>query len=791
MSFPSRYPAWCSLRCCVLALAFAAHAFAQTETVVTSIVPPASRTYQWGQPIDFFVRFSAPVVVVPPASIRFVMGSGEVVLNYFEGSGSTTLRFSTSVGSGYNDYDGVELVGPIATPNGGSIRDLAGRAANLNFARYHATGVRIDTPATVSAIWLHDPTSNVTSAARVVFRVFFNEPVFDVTPAAFALTVSGTLRGRVASVSASSGTVFDVAVETEGDGSVRLEFPGNGQVRDAGGSPASRHVADGPYYFINRGPRLQGTTVRATAGQSFTYRFVAEAAPTRYEALNLPPGLTLDAANGSVTGVPTVAGRYPVEVTATRENQGGMTTFYFEILEPGAAPPSSTGDGRTPQGIWFRAPAGGVRVGETIALNGNATSGLPLSYTITAGDATIAGATLTPRSGRTLVVRATQAGDGTFAPESIDVHFGNPGRLGQTIDFSTLPDREASSMEIALAARASSGLPVTYSVSGPATLEGAVLRLTGTGGEVTVRAQQGGNDIYLPAADVIRTFRVTESSARLVNLSSRTQLGSGTQGRGLVAGFVIAGTGTRTLLARAVGPTLAQLGVAEAARNPRLELRSAAGATFATNEGWQGSGEIAAAAQRSGAFALAPASRDAALLVTLSPGPYTAEMAAPDGGGIGLFELYDATLPGAPGAAQLANLSARGFVGDGDGVLITGFGLTSGRPRRVLVRGVGPALRTFGVNEALEDPVVRLYRGDTLIAENDDWETSRSIAGGATAASATEVTRVSAGAGAFALATGSRDAALVVELPAGSYTVVLAGAGAGRGTGLIEVYAVE
>lgn len=779
------------MRKCALVVALAARAFGQAETVVTTITPPSSGTYQSGQQLDFYVRFSTPVVVVPPASIRLVLGSGEVVLSYYEGSGSTTLRFSTSIGSGYNDYDGVELLGPITTPNGGSIRDLSGRNANLNFARYHAAGVRVDTPPSVTAIWLHDPATNVASTARVVFRVFFNEPVFNVTPAAFQLTLSGALRGRVASVSASSGTVFDVAVETEGDGSVRLDFPGNGAVRDAVGTPAGAYGAAGPYYFVSRGPRIMGATVRGTAGQSFTYQFLAENGATRYEALNLPPGLALNSATGSISGVPAVPGRYPVEVMVTRDNERGMTTFIFEILEAGSSAPSPAGDGRTPQGIWFRAPAEGVRVGQAIALNGNATSGLPITYAVTAGDATLAGATLTPRSGRTLVVRATQAGNATFAPESIDVHFGQPERLSQTIAFPALPDREVSGGEILLAAQASSGLPVTYAVTGPATVEGAVLRLTGTAGEVTVRAQQPGNDVYLAAGEVIRTFRVSEGLARLVNLSSRTQLGSGPEGRALVVGFVIAGTGARTLLVRGVGPTLAQFGVADATRDPRLELRGAAGAMIAANEGWQGSGEIAAAALRTGAFALAPTSRDAALLVTLAPGPYTAEIATTGGGGIGLLELYDASLPAAASAAQLANLSARGVITEGDGVLIAGFGLTSGRPRRVLVRGVGPGLHPFGVPDALADPVLRLYRGEILVAENDDWETPRPIAGGAPTLAASEVTRVSAGAGAFGLASGSRDAALVVELPVGSYTVVLAGAALARGTGLIEVYAVE
>ncbi len=790
MSSHGRRLRWSSLRICLLVVAFAVRAFAQTEAVITSIVPPPDRVFQQGQQIDFLVRFNIPVVVVPPASIRFVMGSGTVTLNYYEGSGSTTLRFSVNVGSDYNDYDGVDLVGPIVASNGGSIRDLAGRNANLNFATYHAAGVRIDTAPFVTTIWLQDPTTGFSRQSRVVYRVFFNEPVFNVTPAAFALTVTTGLRARVASVSANTGTVFDVAVETEGEGPVRLDFPPNTEVRDAFGTRAAAYGANGPTYTIQLGPVLFGTTVRATAGQSFAYTFSAEGGATRYDAVNLPPGLALNAATGVVNGVPTVAGRYLVEVTSTRDSRAAMTTFIFEVAGPGA-PPTSPADGRTAQFLWLRAPTTGLRVGEVFTLNGNATSGLPVSYSVTAGDALLTATTLTPRSGRTLVVRVTQAGNATYAPESIDVNFGNPERVAQTIEFAALADRPPTDSAIPLVARASSGLAITYIVTGPAIVDGPTLRLTGAPGEVTVRAQQAGNDTYLPATDVVRTFHVIEPVARLINLSSRTGLGPGPDGGGLIAGFVIAGTGPRTLLVRGVGPTLAQLGVSGVAASPRVQLRSGAGALIAANEGWLGSDEIAAAGARSGAFALGPTSRDAAMLLTLSPGPYTAQLSAADGSGIGLLELYDATLAGTPGAAELVNLSARGFVGAGDAVLIAGFGLTGGRPRRVLVRGVGPGLRAFGVGDALADPSVRIFQGSVLVAQNDNWETGQTTPGSGSVAPVTDVVRSSAAAGAFALVSGSLDAALVVELPAGSYTVVLAGASAGQGTGLIEVYRVE
>jgi hypothetical protein len=85
--------------------------------------------------------------------------------------------------------------------------------------------------------------------------------------------------------------------------------------------------------------------------------------------------------------------------------------------------------------------------------------------------------------------------------------------LGQFITFSVLADRALSTAPVSLAASASSGLPVTYSVvSGPATVSGSTLTLTGVG-TVTVRASQAGNASYSAAPNVDQSFTVTQGTA--------------------------------------------------------------------------------------------------------------------------------------------------------------------------------------------------------------------------------------------------------------------------------------
>ena len=88
-------------------------------------------------------------------------------------------------------------------------------------------------------------------------------------------------------------------------------------------------------------------------------------------------------------------------------------------------------------------------------------------------------------------------------------------------------------------------------------------------------------------------------------------------------------------------------------------------------------------------------------------------------------------------------------------------------------------LAAFGVVGALSDPTLKIYQDGRLIAQNDDWQTGGSDAGAAGLAT-----------GAFALAPGSKDAALVLTLPPGAYTAVVSGTGGSAGAGLVEVYEV-
>jgi hypothetical protein len=132
---------------------------------------------------------------------------------------------------------------------------------------------------------------------------------------------------------------------------------------------------------------------------------------------------------------------------------------------------------------------------------------------------------------------------------------------------------------------------------------------------------------------------------RLVNLSARAKVGTGDDV--LIVGFVIGGNQPLTVLLRAVGPTLASQGIATYLPNPKLTIYGSDGKEVQNNDNWNQAVNLAdlrTATRESGAFALNENSNDAAILVTLKPGVYTAIVTSVDGSpGVALAEIYDAT----------------------------------------------------------------------------------------------------------------------------------------------------
>ena len=259
-----------------------------------------------------------------------------------------------------------------------------------------------------------------------------------------------------------------------------------------------------------------------------------------------------------------------------------------------------------------------------------------------------------------------------------------------------------------------------------------------------------------------------DTPGRLINISTRMHVGTGNEV--LIGGFIIQGDVFKTVILRAIGPSLSNSGLTGALQDPQMELYDSTGALLESNDDWQqsvDSGEIISTG-------LAPADpREAAIVVRLAPGNYTTIISGVNNTtGIGLVESY--TLD--TNASHAANISTRGRVGVGNEVLIGGFIVGGHTTKRIVVRAIGPSLGGSGLS-VLADPMVELHGSDgQLIALNDDW---------ANGSEQGEIT-----------ATGlhpanARESALIATIPSGNYTAIVQGVNGGAGIGLVEIYDLD
>ncbi|WED67032.1 Ig-like domain-containing protein [Synoicihabitans lomoniglobus] len=279
---------------------------------------------------------------------------------------------------------------------------------------------------------------------------------------------------------------------------------------------------------------------------------------------------------------------------------------------------------------------------------------------------------------------------------------------------------------------------------------------------------------------------------RLINLSTRAHVDATTDSGALVAGFVIGGDSPKRVLLRAVGPGLVQFGLTTALPDPQVTIYNSAGEVIAEVDNWGGDAETTATMSNIGAFPLAADSLDAVYTTELAPGAYTMRVTNNGAGGVAIAEIYDAAENPNSEYQRLINISSRGRVIGGEGVLVGGFIVTGNSPKRVLVRGAGPGLAAYHVPGVLSDPTLKVYNSqEQVIAANDNWETPTPIIVGQRTATAAEITAANAQLGAFAFAAGATDAALIITLSPGAYTVELDAATAGEsGNALIEIYEI-
>jgi len=290
-----------------------------------------------------------------------------------------------------------------------------------------------------------------------------------------------------------------------------------------------------------------------------------------------------------------------------------------------------------------------------------------------------------------------------------------------------------------------------------------------TGGDVAYCATfNGEQDIYY--------VRVAPLTSQLLNISTRAQVL--TNDEVLIAGFIITGTAPKPVIIRGLGPSLSGAEVNGVLSDPTLELHQGT-TTLATNDNWKTNSDGGSQQAEVEATTIPPTNDlESAIVMTLSPGEYTAILAGKDGGtGTGLVEAYDLD-PGA--SSQLANISTRGFVGMDNDAMIGGLIVGGGTGGSlVVVRAIGPSLSSAGVQGALADPTLELHdaNGATL-ATNDNWKIN----------DLTQQSQEAEVQATLLAPTDDLESAIVTTLAPGPYTAVVRGKNETTGVALVEAY---
>ncbi len=179
-----------------------------------------------------------------------------------------------------------------------------------------------------------------------------------------------------------------------------------------------------------------------------------------------------------------------------------------------------------------------------------------------------------------------------------------------------------------------------FAWSSPTSHDSAILDTLAEGPYTAQVAGESGDTGVALAEVYDATSPYTATSPRIVNISARVQVGTG--GNILIVGFAVGGATSRTVLIRASGPALVPFGVTGTLPDPQLQLFSGS-TVLDSNTGWGGDATISSTAASVGAFAWgSTTSNDSAILVTLPPGPYTAQVSGASGDtGVALVEVYE------------------------------------------------------------------------------------------------------------------------------------------------------
>lgn len=565
---------------------------------------------------------------------------------------------------------------------------------------------------------------------------------------------------------------------------------------------------------ISPAPGSNENPASAKVGEPFTGIFTVVGAPKPPESYKIdgaiPPGITIagmvnNIVNSDIivlSGTPTLAGNFRIEARAWNEpnlqGDGGTTVFIYTIS---VAPSETSG---FPPEITSPPQSAAATTGSEVTLSVTANAEPTPSFQWQKENTPIIGATASTLTltnitsqdaGNYRVVVTNSLGSTTSSIASLFVTAGTPLNVTSHPQSTNI----ATGASTTLTTNANGNGPVSaqwyrhrQGESDPTPLLGETnLSLNIPSVQATdmgfyfARLTDATNTVDSDAA----ILTTASGTSRLINLSTRGQIATGGT---LTPGFVLRGDGNKPLIVRSVGPRLLDFGLTTALLDPTMDLIPLnAPDPLLSNDNWSDSANSADLADTSatlGAFSLAADSLDAAVLSAV-PLPnaagnrgYTVRISSTDdtSSGIAIAEVYDPE-PANQGA-NLINVSALGFSGLGAEALIPGFVIGGDGAKTMLIRVVGPTLAEFGVTGAMTDPLLEIVplNQSFTIASNDDWAGTETLQNAFSTSGAFDFPD-----------SNSRDAAVVVRLPPGGYTVRVTGANDTTGIVLVEAYDLD
>jgi len=508
--------------------------------------------------------------------------------------------------------------------------------------------------------------------------------------------------------------------------------------------------------------------------------------------------LSLNAIYGDADDVPVATTRSVAGLAAGVANSGSTTIGIPATAAPGSYRVCGKADGD-----------GAVNEAD----EGNNTLCSASTVTLTVADLILTAVSPTATAavpGGLLAVSTTVRNQGAApaAAFAVEMHLSADSTYGGADDFALTPTRSVSSLAVGV----SSSATITLTVPATIGLGAYYVCAMADSAQVINEGTFEGNN----TACSLSPISVIADDARMINISTRSRVQTGDNV--MIGGFWISGTGSKTVLIRARGGSLggAPFNNPGVLANPTMQLYSGS-TVIAQNSDWQttdplcgspatacgGELEITATGldpcQPNPGQTVAPpgCAQESALLVTLSPGGYTAIVSGVGGtSGMGLVEVFEIS----SGTSTLVNISTRARVQTGDNVMIGGFWIGGTTPKNVLIRARGGSLGGAPFNNpgVLANPYMQLYSGATVIAQSDNWQTTDPLCGSpatgcgtATQITATGLDPCQPNPGQTVAPPGcSQESAILVTLAPGGYTTIVSGVGGTSGMGLVEVFEV-